>query len=244
MHAPRMDITSDPQPRWADQPTLLADLASIDLADSGDIRPTLIAFSATDPLFLATLRPFDRGHYADAIIEAGAVAHALGARRIALSLAGRAWSTRDPIPPVLSDAEDMRQAIMMVHTVDGLTTPATVTSTIRPVIGSERGHRCLGEPMGDMPGEGWLVDILPVLVAGDGPDGPMGDDGLGTQIACCEQRGHQFAWGPRTLLRVQAALLRESGPHRSSDWLLGDAPPRDRLSGDRMSALRWPGEAA
>ena len=72
----------DPSPRttepvWEDQHQLLADLAVGDLRDGLDIRPTMVAFDAAGSLFLATVRPFDKGRHHDAIIEVGALADIL-----------------------------------------------------------------------------------------------------------------------------------------------------------------------
>lgn len=190
----------DQVPTWADQADLLADLALIDLAD-GQIRPTLSAFRDDDPLLLATLRPFPPAGYHDPIIEVGALAMALGADRLALSLSGRAWSTRDPIPPVLDDVGDLRQHVLVVHLVDGTCAPPSQHTVIRAVT---RGGRALADPLPESPGEGWVPRALACMVAER--DLQVRPADIADQLLRCEALGHTFAWGPVGLAIVRDAL--------------------------------------
>ncbi len=179
---------------WTDQPRMLADLAGLDLEDGSDVRPTLVAFRGDDPLLLATIRPFARGEHHQPIIEVVALALGLGARRMALSLAGRAWSTRDPLPPVVEGVGDLRERVVVVHTVDAEVIPTQVRSLVHPV-----GPDGLDEPVVDAGAVGWVPDVL--RHAAEAPVMPEGE--LLTQVARCEALGHQLAWGPAGVALLQ-----------------------------------------
>lgn len=186
--------SSAPTPRWADQPHLLYDLAVADIAAGGDVRPTLVAFCGEQALFLATLRPFDKGGYHDPVIEVGAVAAGLGADRLLLSLSGRAWSTRDPIPPVLGEEIDLRQRVIVLHDADGTTAPVTVVTTIIPFeVDAATGGLVRGEAVVDEAGEGWILRTLSTIVTATGRV-PADAAALGAQILRCERLGHQLVW--------------------------------------------------
>lgn len=103
---------------WDDVEELLVGFAGDDLADTGEVGPALLACRGEDLVFLAFLRPFEKGCYADPMIELLALAMPLSADRIAVSMAGRAWSLDDPIPPV-ADGVDLRQRAVVIQAVDG-----------------------------------------------------------------------------------------------------------------------------
>lgn len=184
-------------PLWTDQPQLLADLAAGDLEAGIDIRPTLIAFVADEPLFLATLRPFAKGGHHDPIMEVAALALGLGATRIALSLAGRAWSTRDPVPPVVEGVGDLRERVLVVHAADGEADPVACRSIV---------HRLDGDRLGAVACDtdeevlGWVVELLRRVVADPMPDGA---DAL-QQATRCDALGHDMAWAEEGLRRLVA----------------------------------------
>ncbi|WP_108664645.1 hypothetical protein [Euzebya rosea] len=206
-------------PAWEDQQQLLVDLAVDDLRAGLDIRPTMVAFDADGPLFLATVRPFDKGRHHDAIIEVGALAMALQARRLAISLGGRAWSQDDPIPPVLPDVGDLRQRVLVVHSVDAANGPADCRTTVWPVRGARVGEDVsLGDPVASDDGVGWVVDAMAVMVDPRNQE-PVSEQEVAEQVIRCDRLGHQLAWSGPGLVRLDRAMT----AHFGGPWLAGEA---------------------
>lgn len=197
-----------PRPRWHDQRHFLIDLAVTDLAGGGEVRPTLVAFCGEQPLFLATLRPFDQGAHLDAIVEVGALAAGVGADRVALSLSGRAWSQADPIPPVLGPDCDLRQRVIVVHAADATSDDPMCTSTIVPFDVGPDGTVVLGEGIADQAGEGWVPRAL-VVMATSGP--PADEADVARQLVRCERLGHGLAWSLDLQTRVERLRLLSVG---------------------------------
>lgn len=179
-------------PTWEDQLPLLIDLAKADLIyNDGVVRPTMIAFRGDEALSLITLREFAAGEHTDAIIEAGAIALGLNATRVMLTMAGRAWSTADPIPPVCEEG-DLRQQVLVVHEV------------------TENGHRThlatiTGDEVGEFSvlegGEGAVPQILGAIVsnATEQEAPPLAFDDVLYQISRCSALGHRVATAPGLL---------------------------------------------
>jgi hypothetical protein len=197
-------------PRWTDQMPLLIDLAVADLDAGRDVLPTMVAFRGDQPLFLVTLRPFAGGEHHDPIIEAGALALALHADRVLLSLAGRAWSTQDPIPPVLPGAGDLRQPVIVVHQADATTDDPIALTTVVPVDrdGGAEGGVVLGAAMSDLSAAGWVPQVLLALVAA-ADDGPRDPDELAIQVRRCLALGHRIAWSPSVREHVERVCVPE-----------------------------------
>lgn len=148
---------------WADVATFLLDEATADLSSTGDIRPCMVAFAGEQPLFVAFLRSFARGEYADPLIELLALAAPLDADRLALSLGGRAWSFADPIPPVVEGLGDLRQRVLCVLTIDGSDAEPVTASRIRAFTLAEGQVLWADEVVTDA-GEGWTVQALALAV--------------------------------------------------------------------------------
>ena len=148
---------------WNDvEPYLLAEAGS-DLSDADDVRPCLVAFCGETALLVAFLRSFAKGEYADPLIELLALTAPLGADRLALSIAGRAWSLEDPVVPAVPGVGDLRQRVLTVHCVDGTCKPARVTSALHPFL-REGGCVRWDPPLRPGGGEGWLVSALRLAV--------------------------------------------------------------------------------
>ena len=118
--------------QWNEVDEFLREEATADLEEAGDIRPSLVAFRGEEPLFVAFLRSFEKGRYADPIIELLALAGPLGADRLALSVGGRAWSLEDPIAPVLHGVGDLRQRVLCTISVDGAGGAITSEGSVHP----------------------------------------------------------------------------------------------------------------
>ncbi|MGI9017694.1 MAG: hypothetical protein ACR2HR_11435 [Euzebya sp.] len=189
-------------PLWEDQPPLLIDLAVTDLQAGGEVRPTLVAFHGDQPLFLATVRPFAKGHYHDPIIELGAVAHGFGANRLLLSLSGRAWSLHDPIAPVLDEGCDLRQRVIALNQVDASIQPVVVQTTIVPFEVDPDGEVTIGRTITVDDGQGWVHQALAAMAST--AEVSDFDDSLARQVYRCEQLGHTIAWS-----RDLAAMIRQ-----------------------------------
>lgn len=197
-------------PRWADQPTLLLDLAINDLEQGIGILPSLIAFRGEEALVLATLRSFDKGSHHDPIIEVATLAAVLGADRLVVSLGGRAWSMDDPIPPVLPDGPDLRQPVVVIHQVDASVDPPLISSTIQPYDLAEIADDLAvlrGTPVTVADGTGWVPRVL--LTVATACQGPHDDTDLLTLASRCERLGHRLAWSPSVGARLQS--IRDRG---------------------------------
>lgn len=193
-------------PMWEDTERTLLDLAGVDLEHGGEVQPTMLAFRGEQALFLATLRPFAKGAYHDPIIEVGCLASALNADRVALSLAGRAWSTDDPIPPVLPDGPDLRQRVVVIHFVDGADDAVSAWQVLAPF--TVTAGQVRWEPAQRMEGAaGWIASALEVLVAQRHQLTGCPEE-TGEQVLRCESLGHRLAWGPDTIAEVEALIDR------------------------------------
>lgn len=104
---------------WEGRRAFLLEEARDDLERGEDVRPRLVAWRGENPLLVAYLRAFRRGGHIDALVEVLSVAVPLGADRLAMSVGGRAWSLRDPVPPVIEGVGDLRQRVVCVEQVDG-----------------------------------------------------------------------------------------------------------------------------
>lgn len=176
--------------QWDEAEEFLLAEACADLEAGATVRPCVVAYQGDRPLFLAFLRP-SRGHCADALIELLALAGALGADRIAVSVSGRAWSLDDPLPPVVAGVGDLRQRVVCIITADGCDGPARVSHTVRPF--TVAGDVVHWEPrLEPGAGEGWLQDAVRVTV--DGREVLRSDVGEARQQARrCVTRGHLLA---------------------------------------------------
>lgn len=148
--------------RWDEVEELFVSCAEADLEQWGELAPALVAFSGEQLLFIAWLRPFEKGAYHDPVIELLALAMPLDADRLALALAGRAWSFEDPIAPVSEDA-DLRQRVLVLHFVDGADGAAKPYSVVR-AFDLEDGKVRWGEPRRLDGGQGWVFQALEVAV--------------------------------------------------------------------------------
>lgn len=181
--------------QWADVASFLAEEATADLGDTGDIRPCMVAFDGDQPLFVAFLRSFARGDYADPLIELLALAAPLDADRIALSLGGRAWSFADPIPPVVEGVGDLRQRVLCIVTVDAAGGQPTVISRIRPFTLAD-GQAVWADEVVTDAGQGWTVEALTMVVGqrallqADRPE-------IRRQVRRCVALGHLLALSPQ-----------------------------------------------
>lgn len=150
--------------RWIEVGEFLLQEATADLVDGLDIRPCLVAFCGDRPLFVSFLRSFDKGRYAEPVIELLALAAPLDADRIAVALGGRAWSLHDPTPPVIPGAGDLRQRVLSIVTVDGTGTGVDVRGTVHPF--TVAGHEVTwGDPVPHDGGKGWIPSALRLTVA-------------------------------------------------------------------------------
>lgn len=148
---------------WDDVERYLIAEASADLADGDDIRPCLVAWRDEQPLFIAFLRSFARGQYADPVIELLALAAPLGANRLALSFGGRAWSWDDPIPPVVEAFGDLRQRVLSVTLAEERGGDVEVRGVIVPFTRDDSG--AVWEAAVRHPGgEGWISSALRMAV--------------------------------------------------------------------------------
>jgi hypothetical protein len=191
--------------RWEGLEVLLVELAGDDLEACGEVRPMLAAYRGEEALFLAAVRPFPKGHYDDPLIELLALAMPLEADRLALSIAARAWSLNDPIPPVTEDA-DLRQRILMLHVVDDTVSPLRSVTTIYPFDLGPDGVSW-GRPHDPGPGKGWIPRALELCVQGRHRL-PSSDREIRKQADRVIWLGHRLYLSPKLEERLAFAGLR------------------------------------
>lgn len=114
---------------WDTRERLFLDEAGRDLEAGADPRACLLAYRGEEPLLIAFLRRFVSGDHAQALLEVLALVMPLQPDRLALSIAARAWSLKDPIPPVLDDGADLRQRVLVVVEAEAA---REATSWMRP----------------------------------------------------------------------------------------------------------------
>lgn len=142
---------------WHDVENWLRELAQDDVVETGDIRPTLVAFAGERPLLLARWRPFERGGGHAALIELLTLAMPLGADRLAVSVGGKAWSYADESGPDWPYPRDDRRHVLMIAIADAGKGQSRCTLT--PF--DHREHRVRwGNSLVSDEVEGWLVDTL------------------------------------------------------------------------------------
>lgn len=143
---------------FEDVEQLFVAAAQQDLERCDEVTPAFAAFCGDRERFLAWLRPFPKGGHGDPVMEVVSLAAALDADRLVLALSGRAWSMRDPIPPVSRDV-DLRQRVLVLHVVDGAHGRPRSWSLLRPyeVAG---GQVTWGERRRLDEGEGWAAQVL------------------------------------------------------------------------------------
>lgn len=162
--------------------------------DAPDPAPHLLGYRGPALLTMIRLRPFDPGAYQGPLVEALALALPLGADRISVALAGRAWSLDNPVPPVAPGA-DLRQRVLTQVTVDGHGDERPqLRMTLHPFdTATAAGGILWRSPIDPGPGEGWIPDALVTLVAarhdvgGGDPTAPQ----LGRQVRRLEELGHE-----------------------------------------------------
>jgi hypothetical protein len=196
---------------WDDRRDFLLDEAARDLVATGEVRPCLVAFRGDEPLLLAWSRPFEKGAYHEPLLELLTLAAMLRADRLALSLSGRAWSHRDPIPPVVDGAGDLRQRVVLVESVDATRVPPERGSLIVPFELDGETVRW-GEDRLDLDGaDGWASGAL--LTAAEGPAELRGSDEETRMHALrCVALGHLLAFEQAVVDRLDLGAFAAPPP--------------------------------
>ncbi|MPZ87441.1 MAG: hypothetical protein GEU81_05075 [Nitriliruptorales bacterium] len=177
---------------WEDRQGFLLDEARRDLEASQQVRPCLLAMAGARRLFIAFLRPFDRGRHLDALVELLALAAPLDADRLALSIPARAWSMNDPLPPVLPGLGDLRQRVLTILEADGSNGSETARSTLIPFdLDDNRVH--WGDPH-VTEGETGPVSSALLLTVRHRHELRAEDRDIRTQAARCVRLGHLVAF--------------------------------------------------
>lgn len=192
--------------RWSQRHEFLIHQATLDLETSGGVRPFLVAFRGEDPLVVAGLRPFGPGAYEAPMTEVLALALALRADRLALSMGGRAWSLADPTPPVLPGGPDLRQQVVVVEEADGHGAAPRCESVLYPY-GMDGGEVTWAAPFHAGRAEGWVPGALRVVATADCPPHPAAPREIRAQAVRCVALGHLVALAPQVAARVDGLRL-------------------------------------
>jgi hypothetical protein len=193
--------------RWHEVEEFLLGEAARDLINGVDVHPCLMAYAGEHALFVAFLRPFPKGGYADPMIELLALAAPLAADQLALSMAGRAWSLLDPIPPVLADVGDLRQRVVVLQSADGRAGRVRLHSRMFPFELTDGSVRW-GEPLRYDGDTGWMTGALALAIRHRRRiSGPPAQ--IRRQAERCVALGHLLALAPAVHDRL--GLARASG---------------------------------
>ena len=179
--------------RWDDVEQVLIEEAVADLEATDEVRPCLAAFAGDTPLALAFVRPFEKGHYHDALLEIWSLVVPLGADRLALSMGARAWSWDDPMPPVIAGVGDLRQRVVVITTVDGTAAEVTRGSSLHPF---DRDGQAItwGTTLRER-ADGWIVEAMQLLVR-DREQMRFPVEEVASQLRRCVRLGHVVALSP------------------------------------------------
>jgi hypothetical protein len=129
----------------------------------------------------------------------------LGADRVAMSLPGRAWSTRDPIVPVVDDV-DLRATVLVLLDADACDGPCRIASAVHPVTAGASWH--IDPPLApEESPQAPLADALRILL--DARDELSAPDDGGAALAAQYGRvlllGHDLVLAPEAALRIGRA---------------------------------------
>lgn len=195
-----MELSTPPLRTWEQAEGFLLEAAAGDLAAGVSPLPSLVACIDDEVVALGTLRPFDDEGPVPALVEVLALLLPLGVNRVALLLAGRAWSTLDPIPPV-TEAGDLRARVVVLVHADGVPRPCQLTSQLRELHHEPTtGHWQLGQPHldGDEQPVAPLLDALGILLdRRDELDGGPQGSALVAQLGRVLLLGHELALAPQ-----------------------------------------------
>jgi len=194
--------------QWEGRRAFLLDEARDDLERGEEVRPCLVAWRGDRPLLVAYLRPYRRGGLVDALVEVLSVAVPLGADRLALSVSGRAWSLRDPVPAVIDGVGDLRQRVVVLEQVDGTSGRIAMETLAVPFRLDDRGRVT------------WLPPV----------DGEETISRASTALAASIHHRGRFAAEPdrvrrRALACVAAGHLLALAAPVHDELFAGDAPP-------------------
>lgn len=186
--------------RWRDVEPFLREQAERDLHRSGEVRPCLAAFADHRPLLVAFLRAFEKGRHGPPLIEILALALPLGANRLAFSISGRAWSLKDPLPPVLEGVGDLRQRVLVMTFVQDHRQPMRSRSVLIPFDHDQQGV-AWGATQTTRDASGWLTETLrEALRARRRLRGPTAE--IRRQAARCALLGHDVFLAPEVVRRL------------------------------------------
>jgi hypothetical protein len=186
---------------WADRVVFLMEEACRDLETGLQVRPCLVAMAGDERLFVAFLRPFMRGEPMDPLIELLALAAPLGADRLALSISGRAWSLKDPLPPVLPGVGDLRQRVLTILEADGTDGSVLPRTTVVP-FDLVSGGVHWGTPHVEE-GEAGPISSALVLAVHHRRDFQADDREIRKQAARCSRLGHLLAFAEPVFDRLR-----------------------------------------
>jgi hypothetical protein len=200
-----------PPSDWDDVEGFLLHGALLELDRGFAPMPALAAFSGEDPVAFGNLRPFEPGEVVPALVEVLALLLPLGVDRLALLLPARAWSLRDPIPPV-TDEIDLRTPVLVVVRGDGHEQPCATDATVQELLApaAPEDDWSLGASLA--PGSGdddRLAHALTILLDHrDELRADLGEDTLVQQLGRILLLGHELALAAACTERLTLASTR------------------------------------
>ena len=164
---PAIESTSDKEPDmqdWNDVEEWLRDVAGHDVAATGGVRPTLVAFAAHRPLLMVRCRGFAPGDGPAALREMLDIAVPMGADRVAVSFGGTAQTDGGGVSAVAGGPDATVREILLIAVAERSDDSVDLRCALHPLEpgGCGRAARSTGpDPVG-----GWLAWMLTDALAG------------------------------------------------------------------------------
>lgn len=198
---------------WASVDGVAVDLATLDLERCGEVQPLFVAYHGDEQRFFAFLRPFEKGAYADPLIELLSLAMPLDADRLAFSITGRLTSMDDPIPPV-APGVDLRQRALVIEYADGATGHLEQYSVLHPFT-LDGGRATWQAPVRLTDGQGWIRGALGVAVTRRSELARVAvPEDVRTQARRCAALGHELYLSEAVCARYELEGERAERPSR------------------------------
>ena len=197
--------------RWDEVELDLQVEATLALDEGYALQPLLVAFDDQEPVGIVGLRPFEPEGVLQALVEVLALLLPLGARRVALTLPGRAREIPDA-DHTSRTAEGDEAPLVVIVTADAIGEgPTRLRARVLPL---EHDGDCWQWQEGDaveVDADEWdITQALGVLLDAPGPlDASTGPERtlLQAQLARCLLLGHVLTLAPPAADRLEPGRL-------------------------------------
>jgi hypothetical protein len=143
---------------WNDVDAWLRDVADHDLAATGGVRPTLVAFAAHRPLLMVRCRAFAPVDGAAALREMLDIAVPMGADRVAVSFGGTARTDGGEVGTPTRGLDARVSEILLIAVAERMDGGVDLRCALHPL--GRGGYGRAARSTGPDPVGGWLARML------------------------------------------------------------------------------------